>query len=116
MITAARGPSSRSAMRSAAYDTESVEPLASEIGRLIFQADVRHAANSAKRKSPAGGYVRGTKATSEHTPATITTATYSRAPDGIACQAKVLVSAWAPSSCTVGTALAIVMALSTTPA
>ena len=34
--TAARGPSSSSAIRSAAYDTDSVEPLASGIGRLTF--------------------------------------------------------------------------------
>ena len=39
-----RGPSSSSAIRSAAYDTESVEPLASGIGRFTFQIDVRQEA------------------------------------------------------------------------
>src|SRR5258708_32776061 len=73
--TAGRGPSSSSAIRSAAYDTDSVEPLASGIGRLIFQAEVRHAASSRKKNTPGSGNVRGNDATSAATPATTTKAT-----------------------------------------
>ena len=40
MTIARRGPSSRSAIRSAAYDTDSVEPLESAIGSVTFQVDV----------------------------------------------------------------------------
>ncbi len=40
-IMASRGLRSSSAMRFAAYDTESVEPLLNASGRLTFHADVR---------------------------------------------------------------------------
>ena len=47
---AARGPSSRSAIRFAAYNTDSVEPLASGIGRLTFQSEVRQDVTSRTRR------------------------------------------------------------------
>ena len=42
IVTAWLGPSRSSAIRFAAYDTDNVEPLASEIGRFTFQTDVTH--------------------------------------------------------------------------
>src|SRR3954465_6396489 len=59
MATAGFGPSSNNAIRSAAYDTDSVEPLLSESGRLTFQIDVRHAAISSPRNRNGSGNVRG---------------------------------------------------------
>ena len=41
-------------MRSAVYDTESVEPLASEMGRFTFQTDVRQVSSSRTAKRPRG--------------------------------------------------------------
>ena len=43
-MTAGCGPSSSSAVRFAAYDTESVDPLIVAIGRVTFHSDVMHAA------------------------------------------------------------------------
>ena len=42
MTIACCGPSNRSAVRSAAYDTDSVDPLLSDPGKLTFQVDVMH--------------------------------------------------------------------------
>ena len=47
---AASGPRSRSVIRSAAYDTDSVEPLASGMGRLTFHIEVRQPATKSVRK------------------------------------------------------------------
>ena len=42
-------------MRLAAYDTDSVEPLARGIGRFTFHADVTHDASRRKKKRPGSG-------------------------------------------------------------
>ena len=61
---AAAAPSSSSAVKSAAYDTDSVDPLASEIGRFTFHADVKHAASSRNANSHGcGNATAGRKAT-----------------------------------------------------
>ena len=72
---AGRTPSSSSAMRLAAYDTDSVDPLASEIGRLIFQAEVRHDVSRRKANRPGGGSARGRNVPSRIAPDTMTSAT-----------------------------------------
>src|SRR5258708_3840099 len=46
MTRASRGPSSSSAIKSAAYDTDNVEPLASAIGSVTFQVDITQATTS----------------------------------------------------------------------
>src|SRR2546422_4290873 len=73
------GPRSRSAVRSAAYDIESVDPLASAMGRLTFQMEVRQPATNSTANRPGRGYARGKKAAKTHVPAAIIDATYSRA-------------------------------------
>ena len=57
--SAAPGPSRSSAMRFAASDTESVEPLESGIGRFTFHIEVRHDASTSAAKTPGGGHDRG---------------------------------------------------------
>jgi hypothetical protein len=79
-------PSSSSAIKSAAYDTDSVDPLDSGSGRLTFQADVtqentRSAANSNGRSGSPGNDVVRTSA-----PAAMTNPTYHCAPSGSARQ------------------------------
>src|SRR4051795_13034412 len=72
---AIRGPSSRSAIMSAAYDTDRVAPLASEIGRLSFHADVTAAAASTNVNIQGSGAARGNIATTAAHPRVITSAT-----------------------------------------
>jgi hypothetical protein len=48
-----------------------VEPLASEIGRLTFQADVTQTVSSRNRKSAGSGKVSGATAASVNAPAAI---------------------------------------------
>src|SRR5262245_7345246 len=74
-----REPSRRRAARSAAYDTESVDPLVNAIGRLTFHMDVPQPATSSAAKSSGRGIDNGTSATHTHTPIVITAATYNRA-------------------------------------
>src|SRR5215510_14695798 len=69
-------PSRSSAMRSAAYDTESVEPLAVAIGRFTFQREVRHARTINAANMTGGGEAVGKNATNADAPAAITIATY----------------------------------------
>jgi hypothetical protein len=77
MKMAAGDPSSSSAVRSAAYDTDSVDPFASEIGRLTFHADVTHAVSSRNANSHGCGTVTGgvTAMATATAPAAMTTAT-----------------------------------------
>src|SRR5688500_14854457 len=79
MTMAAGDPSSSSAVRSAAYDTDSVDLFASEMGRFTFHADVTHAVSSRNANSHACGTATGAvTATAPATaPAAMTTATYS---------------------------------------
>src|SRR5205809_6039100 len=88
MSTAARGPSNSSAVRSAAYETDNVEPLRSGIGRLTFHTDVTHAANSRIANKPGRGYSSGNETTRPAAPTTITNATYACATVGRADQAR----------------------------
>jgi hypothetical protein len=62
-------------MRSAAYDTERVEPLANGIGRFTFQIEVKHARSRRRAKSSGRGNVRGKNRTSPAAPARTTAAT-----------------------------------------
>src|SRR3954454_11046200 len=73
--SAGRIPSSSSAIRLAAYETDSVDPLPSEIGRLIFQADVRHDVTTRKANNPGGGTARGKNVASRTAPDAMTSAT-----------------------------------------
>src|SRR5262245_56417318 len=75
MTTACRGPRSSNAIRSAAYDTESVAPLVSGIGRLTFQIDVKHAVTASVANRAGRGYARGNHAARTPAPRTITVAT-----------------------------------------
>src|SRR5882762_10964869 len=84
MGTACRGPSSNSDMRLTACVTDSVEPLVSEIGNVIFQADVRHAVMRRTANSMGRGYVNGNNAATVATPATMTVAAYRRTACGCA--------------------------------
>src|SRR5262245_39742829 len=84
MISAYCGPSSRSAISFAAHDTDSVDPLATGIGRLTFHAAVRHAAISAPANTTGFGYASGNDATSTIVPPATTSATYSCAASGSA--------------------------------
>src|SRR5215510_14946137 len=77
-------PSRSSAMRSAAYDTESVEPLAVAIGRFTFQREVRHARTINAANMTGGGEAVGKNVTSGDAPAAITIATYHCAGHGSA--------------------------------
>src|SRR6267143_872376 len=79
MTIACCGPSNRSAVRSAAYDTESVDPLESAMGRLTFQMEVRQPVTNRTANRPGRGYARGTTAAKTPVPAAIMDATYSRA-------------------------------------
>src|SRR6185437_9848001 len=79
MIVAGHVPSSSSDIRLAAYDTDSVEPLTSAIGRLIFQSDVMQQSSSSVRNSSGCAMLRPRP---DHVAARIRTA---RAPyDGVA--------------------------------
>src|SRR2546425_2352154 len=82
MMSACSRPSSKSDIRLAAYDTESVDPLTNEIGRLTFHVDVRDAQISRTPNISGCGYVRGKNATSATEPAAMTAATYNRAAGG----------------------------------
>jgi len=62
-------------MRSAAYETDSVELLGSGIGRFTFHVEVRHANRMSATKTVGSGEVVGKKATSAAAPTTMTAAT-----------------------------------------
>src|SRR6266850_5488421 len=79
MTIASGGPSSRSAVRSAAYDTDSVDPLASAIGRFTFQMEVTQPMTNNAPNSAGRAYVHGKKTAKTQLPAAMTEATYSRA-------------------------------------
>src|SRR5215207_2661706 len=84
IATAARGPRSSNAIRFAAYDTDKVEPLATEIGRLTFHAEVTQTVSSRKRNSAGCGSVVGEAAASTSAPAAIVATTWRRAGTGCA--------------------------------
>src|SRR5438445_11858488 len=75
MRSACFGRRRRSAIRYAACDTDSVEPLASGIGRLIFQIEVRHADTSRTANSSGRGKAEGKNAMSAVAPPTMTATT-----------------------------------------
>src|SRR5947209_7329650 len=79
---ACAGPSSTSDMSSAACDTDSVEPLAREIGRLTFHTEVRQAETSSAAYSHGRGWVSGKNATNTPAPTAMTTATKNCAAGG----------------------------------
>ena len=53
---------------SAAYETDSVDPLVSAIGRFTFHADIRHAMPTSKKNKPGDGNARGPARNSTRTP------------------------------------------------
>src|SRR5580765_1708147 len=59
MIIARRGPRRRSAIRSAAYDTDSVDPLESSIGSVTFHVDITQPMTSSVAKSAGLGTASG---------------------------------------------------------
>lgn len=65
------------------YDTDSVEPFVTTIGRLTFQVEVTHAKIVITANSAGCDTVRGATAPSRRAPPTTTPATYRRAPSGI---------------------------------
>src|SRR4051812_28476362 len=80
------GPSSSNAIKAAAYDTDSVDPLVSARGSVTFQSDVRHE-NAIKLASIHGrGQGVGKTLASSTMPARVTAATYIWAPEGRAFQ------------------------------
>src|SRR6185295_16060155 len=74
-ITAYRGPRSSNAMTLAAYETDSVDPLATGISRLTFQIDVRQDERMRIANSPGSGNESGSDIASAHPPTMITPAT-----------------------------------------
>src|SRR5439155_3816439 len=84
MTTACSRPSSNNDIRLAAYDTESVDPLTNEIGRLTFHVDVSDAQIRRTTNISGCGYVRGKNATSAIEPTAMTAATYKRTAGGSA--------------------------------
>src|SRR5262245_41187853 len=75
MITACSVPRRRSAVRSAAYETDNVELLASGIGRLSFHNDVRHDVISSAMNSHGSCIEVGNQRTTAAAPAAITDST-----------------------------------------
>src|SRR5260221_9909308 len=75
ITTACRGPSSSSDIRSAAYDTESVEPLESAIGSVTFQIDVTQPNTSSPLNSHGCGSASGRETRNAKTPRPITNPT-----------------------------------------
>src|SRR5919108_1607413 len=74
-IVAACGPSMMSAIRSAAYETESVDSLLGESSSFTFQSDVRHeATTSAANTRGRGADIVSTLRTSNAVPANTTQA------------------------------------------
>src|SRR5205823_13705233 len=69
------GPSSTSDIRSAACETDSVDPLATEIGRLTFQVDVTHDTPIITANSHGCGHARGNDSATPHAPARMTAPT-----------------------------------------
>src|SRR5207302_10941286 len=76
------GPSSRSDIRSAAYETESVEPFFSASGRLTFHVDVSHPKTSSSPKRIGRSIWVGNRAAAAAAPAAMTATTYARAAGG----------------------------------
>src|SRR5438105_2742941 len=76
------GPSSRSDIRSAAYETESVEPFFSASGRLTFHVDVSHPKTSSSPKRIGRSICVGNRAAAAAAPAAMTATTYARAAGG----------------------------------
>src|SRR4051812_40733087 len=75
MSSACGRPSSSSAIRLAAYDTDSVDPLLVGIGRFTFHSEVRQVVARRTRKRSSWGYVRGNRTATSHVPARMTAAT-----------------------------------------
>src|ERR1700754_4454492 len=71
-------PSSSSAAKSTAYDTDIVEPLVAS-GRLTLKADASEERTSSERNNPGLVIVRGAKTASTKAPAVRTAPTKSRA-------------------------------------
>src|SRR6266850_1549913 len=71
-------------MRSAAYATDNVEPLASGSGRLTFHVDVRHPTTIRTVKRIGRLMCVGRNVVAAMAPATKTHATYTRAASGSA--------------------------------
>src|SRR5437762_210360 len=70
--SAGRGPSSSSAIKLAAYPTDSVDRLATGIGRVTFHAEVRQEQHSRATNRVGSGHVRGNDAAAVHAPETMT--------------------------------------------
>jgi hypothetical protein len=75
MSIATRGPRRRSAIRSAAYDTDSVDPLESSIGSVTFQVDITQPITSRAAKSAGLGMLSGQSCTNTTAPARMTSDT-----------------------------------------
>src|SRR5437660_10928716 len=97
IITAGCTPSRSRAVKSAAYDTDSVEPLASGIGRLTFHADVTQAATRSDANSAGLDNVKGRQAITPHVPPITPAPTYSRDAIG-SCEARSGPAACAPKA------------------
>src|SRR3954466_15851052 len=70
--TARRGPSISSAMTSAAYDIDSVEPLDRPIGNVTFQIDVAQPRATNAANSPGRALSCGIEAMKANEPSAIT--------------------------------------------
>src|SRR5205814_7928466 len=88
MTSAWRGPRTRSAIRSAAYDTDSVEPLDNAIGRFTFHDEVTHASTSSPAKSSGRWKLTGKDAAIAIAPTAITAPTYTRTARGCSAHVK----------------------------
>src|SRR3954451_14982740 len=75
MSSACGRPSSSSAVRLAAYDTDSVDPLLVGIGRFTFHSEVRQVVANRTRNRSSWGYSRGNRMATTHVPARMTAAT-----------------------------------------
>src|SRR5262245_50696909 len=72
-------PSSSSAIRSAAHDTDSVEPLPAGAGSVTFHVDVMQLNASSAANRNGCSIVNGTTPASASAPHTVTNTTYQRA-------------------------------------
>src|SRR5262252_6499523 len=81
-IVARRGPSSSSAIRSAAYDTDSVEPLERAIGSVTFHVEVTHPSTSSTKNSAGRGTAWGKSEANTAVPPAMMMPTYSCAARG----------------------------------
>src|SRR5512142_660912 len=81
-ISACDGPSRSNDARMTAYDTDSVEPFAIEIGSVTFHEEETHANRTRTANSTGDGYVTGNQSPRPIVPERTTRTTYTRALTG----------------------------------